>query len=396
MKPNIYYVMLENIDNEVMSSQVFSFLQCLKELGHENVELIALTKRSSGVRDLRNIRFPTKLYRNYGARDVRTYLNIMRLMFYLWIVNLFRKNNVIIFRNVHTGILLYVLMLILSNRKYVLDLRGAFVEEISLRGIIKSDNKRLIQVIRFVEKKVYKKVSKIFCVSNVLEKYVYEQVKDAGQVEVVPCCVSAEMKRYSNDCDAIVKRREDLGVKADEILFVYAGSLNRWNVPHLMIEMFERLVRLGIKGKFLILTKDVDEILKLLKNKYPLNRSKYLIRSVKHEDVDGYLRAADVGFLVREKNKVNEVACPVKFAEYLCCGVPVIITKYVGDLEDLVRNNDIGIVIEDCDLEKVDLNQLKQSILYIKTNRGAYMKKCMEFAFNYFDRNNYLHKYDFK
>jgi glycosyltransferase involved in cell wall biosynthesis len=61
--------------------------------------------------------------------------------------------------------------------------------------------------------------------------------------------------------------------------------------------------------------------------------------------VPRYLAAADVGLLPRDENLVNRVASPVKFAEYLASGIPVILSDGIGDYSELVRSGDLGAVL---------------------------------------------------
>jgi hypothetical protein len=55
--------------------------------------------------------------------------------------------------------------------------------------------------------------------------------------------------------------------------------------------------------------------------------------------------AADMGLLIRERHPLNEVAAPTKFAEYVMTGLPVMISEYIGDYSEFVRNKNIGIVL---------------------------------------------------
>src|SRR4030042_1420126 len=56
--------------------------------------------------------------------------------------------------------------------------------------------------------------------------------------------------------------------------------------------------------------------------------------------------AADVGLLLRENSLTDRVASPVKFAEYLRCGLPVILTPYVGDFSALATAEGIGQIVD--------------------------------------------------
>jgi glycosyltransferase involved in cell wall biosynthesis len=70
------------------------------------------------------------------------------------------------------------------------------------------------------------------------------------------------------------------------------------------------------------------------------------IVSVPHTEVPAYVAAADVGLLFRDASIINRVASPVKFAEYLACGVPVVLTDGIGDYSERVRQAKIGLVLQ--------------------------------------------------
>ena len=74
---------------------------------------------------------------------------------------------------------------------------------------------------------------------------------------------------------------------------------------------------------------------------------------VDYREVSSYLNAADIAILWRDKSIVNEVASPVKFSEYICCGLPVISNDSVNMITDYVKKSLFGLLLN-------DLNELNQ------------------------------------
>jgi glycosyltransferase involved in cell wall biosynthesis len=72
---------------------------------------------------------------------------------------------------------------------------------------------------------------------------------------------------------------------------------------------------------------------------------RYNIVSVPFSEVPTHLAAADVAVLLRHPSAINSVASPVKFAEYLSCGLPVIVTSQIGDFSSLVQREGLGLVL---------------------------------------------------
>ena len=87
--------------------------------------------------------------------------------------------------------------------------------------------------------------------------------------------------------------------------------------------------------------------------------------------------AADYGLLIRENSFTNQVASPVKFAEYLCCGLPVIISERLGDYSEFVEKNGCGYIIKDN----------VQCISKIKKVSLEEKEKCFNLANIYYSKN---------
>ena len=90
-------------------------------------------------------------------------------------------------------------------------------------------------------------------------------------------------------------------------------------------------------------------------------------RFVDYRDVPRHLMAADVAVLWREDNIVNQVASPVKFAEYVCCGLPVIVTSSVPSASDYVSARHRGLISDEIEtVSDEEIRALTRSV-----NRGV-------------------------
>jgi glycosyltransferase involved in cell wall biosynthesis len=58
---------------------------------------------------------------------------------------------------------------------------------------------------------------------------------------------------------------------------------------------------------------------------------------------------SDIGLLVRDRTAGRTVACPVKFAEYLAAGLPVIASPGIGEIDALLRQCRLGVSIDPSD-----------------------------------------------
>ncbi len=157
---------------------------------------------------------------------------------------------------------------------------------------------------------------------------------------VVPCGVDLRKVRYS-ERDR-VEMRKTLGVE-HRFVFVYSGGSAEWQCLPETIRLYQ-LARTWIRNAFfLVLSADTGSWQRALR---ALDPHDYRLLSAEHADIGRYLCAGDVAFLLRKNNLVNTVSAPVKFAEYLACGLPVLTSPYVGDYSQTVRDHTVGILVD--------------------------------------------------
>ena len=184
--------------------------------------------------------------------------------------------------------------------------------------------------------------SAIWCVSAVLRDRICARYGcDPAIMSVIPC-VADEHKFYPDDAEREATRRE-LGL-ANKFVVVFPGRLGRWHCGPEMLALVQGLMKAYEDVHFLVLTPDVDEGTRMAAAALPEGR--YDVRSARHTEVPRFLRAADLGLLLREAHPLNEVACPTKFGEYVSCGLPVLISAGIGDCSRFVAENRAGVVLE--------------------------------------------------
>lgn len=72
-----------------------------------------------------------------------------------------------------------------------------------------------------------------------------------------------------------------------------------------------------------------------------------MLKSVAHGLVKKYLSAANAGIIMRKDVTVNNVESPIKVGEYLACGLPVILTKGIGDYSASLPKAGVALLLSD-------------------------------------------------
>ncbi|MCT8975970.1 glycosyltransferase [Clostridium sp. CX1] len=234
------------------------------------------------------------------------------------------------------------------NIKVIADFRGATIEEYKLRfedtGIIKKLMiYNLIIFIRHIEKFVYRNSDFVLCVSNKLKQYLFDNYGAKKDIFVIPTCLDINRGNFCLQDRARIREQYKL---EDKFVFVYCGGGQKWQCPDKVVHEFSILKRYISNAYLLILTKDNEVFQKYLSD---INSEDYLILSVSHSDVSKYLSGCDCAFLIRENNMTNTVASPTKFAEYLNCSLPVIVSRGIGDIDYIIDKYKVGIYLTDFD-----------------------------------------------
>jgi glycosyltransferase involved in cell wall biosynthesis len=102
--------------------------------------------------------------------------------------------------------------------------------------------------------------------------------------------------------------------------------------------------------------------------------------------VPEYLAAGDLGLLLRDPHPVNRVASPVKFAEYLAAGLPVLVSPGVGDAAAIVERERVGFVHR-------PRRALGAVMAQVAADRAGYGVRCREAARRLFDSDRYQDVY---
>jgi glycosyltransferase involved in cell wall biosynthesis len=113
------------------------------------------------------------------------------------------------------------------------------------------------------------------------------------------------------------------------------------------------------------------------------------VLGVPHHEVPRYLAAGDIGLLLREPSLVNAVASPVKFAEYLAAGLPVVLTEGIGDYSDLAMRNNLGVVLDFYASEEAVEKNVVEFLMQYETD-STVRARCIELATRELDREMHL------
>lgn len=240
-------------------------------------------------------------------------------------------------------------------RRTLVDIRGASWDE-TLEFQKGGKIKNKIKEINY--KKTFHVLSQFGAVSSVsqsLKEYVEKKSSsNLPRSYIVPCLVSESIF-----FDEVARKqiRDKLGITDEKKLMIFSsGGTAAWQ----QIDELKSLV----SARWTILNLSPN----------PIEMPGIINDFVNYEKVPSYLSAADAALIFRSASIVNHVACPVKFCEYLCSGLPVISNNHVKMISDYIKLTGHGLILNhpgelhqktDQEIFKNDRSAIRQNALKV-------------------------------
>jgi glycosyltransferase involved in cell wall biosynthesis len=162
--------------------------------------------------------------------------------------------------------------------------------------------------------------------------------------QVVPCC--ADLDLFNFDAAARAARRRELNLQ-DRFVLVYSGSIDGWYLTEAMADFFSVFRRARPDAHFLWLAPRGHDRIRSLMRERGIGESDFTVLAAASADVPAYLSAADAGLAFIKSCLSKMASSPTKYAEYLGCGLPLIINEGIGDSDMLVTTEKAGALVRD-------------------------------------------------
>ncbi len=292
----------------------------------------------------------------------------------------------ICYRSIWAGLIAEVVKR--SPVQTVFSVRALIAEESAYRNHRKFPN---YYVLRMIECVVMRSADRLLAVSQPLKTFILQRVP-GKHVAVIPCCVNEKTVRY--DAQARADVRTTFGLAQDDVLLVYVGGHSNWQSLNKVTELFDALSQVDHRVYLLLLARASERLKELIHSLGSEAREKVFFKSAPHEEVYRYVSAADVGLLIREEILLNKVAAPVKFAEYLAGGIPVITTPSIEDYSQLVLEYQLGIVLPYDEIASSSgTGGIEDYLEYLRRERETIREHCIETARTQFAWANYKEEF---
>lgn len=175
------------------------------------------------------------------------------------------------------------------------------------------------------------------------------------RIEVIPCCTDLELfnpAAIGNEDKELLRNK--LGIKPDDFVLGYVGSIGTWYMLDEMLDYFKELLLQKPASKFLFVTGEPESLIRNSATLKGIKQESILITSSIHKEVPLHLSLFTESIFFIRPTYSKKASSPTKQGEIMAMGIPLVCNAGVGDTDRIVEQYNAGIVIE-------NLNQLSYS-----------------------------------
>lgn len=222
------------------------------------------------------------------------------------------------------------------NVKLFFDTRGLLADKYVCGGLLNKD-KLTYRVMRYCEDFLLKN-SEIFTVETKSHAEVIKSAQNdlISRMHIIPCCVDTskfDYRLYKNS-------------PGREFRLVFLGQVGTWYLLDNMLDFFKSILQEFPQAHFTFISESGPNVFYSAAKRIGVNENKVIVKRADIKVIPNLLADANVGiFFMNPYKRYNTF--PIKFGEYLASGLPVVVNSGIGDCDEIIKKENVGVIIKD-------------------------------------------------
>lgn len=267
--------------------------------------------------------------------------------------------------------------------KFIFDMRGFWVEEKVDAGFW-SKKDIGYKLAKSLEKAMLRSADRIVVLTEKARLFLASQIpKDNDIIEVIPTCVDLDNFKPTKGFKK--------NFLQDKLVVLYSGSIGTFYGFRDAINFFKILYDKQPYSFFLaLINNQPDMAVKILKTE-GVSQDAYIVLSLPHTQTCSWLRDADISLMFYHRDNSYRGCCPTKLGESLACGVPVLINSGIGDTEEIIKKERVGVIINE--FSDNEYGKAIEELRVILSEGEELRERCRFVAGKYFSLPQGVNKY---
>ena len=243
------------------------------------------------------------------------------------------------------------------------------------------------KVLNRLEKKAAHHATVLVSATRFMEARLKEEWKVNAAFVKIPSVVD-DKKFVFNERDRIVTRIR-LGLQESSWVLYYPGKFGDLYYKQETAHMYKWLKEKDSRFHLLIVTPHTKEETFQLFDGAGVNRKDYTVTHSSYDGIHVYASASDMGIIAVPPGPSKKFISNIKVGEYLCAGLPYLITKGISEDYLYAIEKKVGVVVDDFD-ERSIKTAYPEIKVYMKMDPTERRKHCREVGVDYrgFDKLN--------
>ena len=166
------------------------------------------------------------------------------------------------------------------------------------------------------------------------------------KIQIIPCCVDLELfNPESIDQSSKNNLKSKLGLKNEDYVIGYVGSIGTWYMLSEMLDYFKVLKIENPFAKFLFVTGEKPEKIYKVVEQKQIDNKDIIITSCLHKDVPLNISLFERSIFFIRPTYSKKASSPTKQGEIMAMGIPLVCNYGVGDTDEIVKKYKAGSVV---------------------------------------------------
>lgn len=233
----------------------------------------------------------------------------------------------------------------------VFDIRGLMAEEYADAGVWR-EGSLPYRLVKRLERAGIERSDQIVVLTRRMRDWlVGQRLAPAEKIEVIPCCVDFARYEAGSDLQKSGGDAERLNDGVERFEVVYAGSVTGLYLLEEMGRFFAAVKAREPRAFMRVLTKSPPREASAVLARAGLSVEDFWVGPAQASEVPALLRMARLGVSFRKATFSQIAASPTKVPEYLAAGLPVVSNAGIGDTDELIEREGVGVVVRELNAE---------------------------------------------
>lgn len=388
MKSHVLYLSYDGMLEPLGQSQVVAYLEQLAQ--EWSIDLISFEKPA----DRANVKLMAEMRERLATAGIRwtvlTYHKTPTVPATLYdiargaatAIAIARQHNscIVHARGYITGIMAHAVKRT-TGARFVFDMRSHFPDERADAGYWPRSS-RTYKSMKVVERRLLLAADTAVTLTNAGERDIrsFEFLRErCPPIKVIPTC--ADLARFS------LEHREPV----TRFTMGHAGTVGGWYLFTETLKFFGHILERVPNARFNVINRNEHETARAEIERAELAPHQVCIRSALPIEMPSLIRKMTCGAAIIQPTYGKIGSAPTRLAEYLGCGIPCVGNVGVGDMKEILEDNQVGVALKD--FSDADMKNAVHQLIVLLDDPNL-ERRCRETAERLFSLEGGVQSYD--